>query len=251
MTCIVCSGPLPNSGVGSRGHKLKYCSEQCKLNKHRGQLITKQCEYCSNSFQVRDKNKLKRFCSELCSDRARKPRNEVLTKQCFCGKQFETSIIRQKFCSEECRYAWTMLNYVPAEPKTHFEYQCDWCSELIIRDKPLGGLKRYHPDCSKKAQTARMRIKTVKRQGITNPKLRMCHEDLLARDGNICYLCNEPIDYERYRRSYPNGAWIDHVESIFEKGAEADRLENLRLTHGKCNRAKWHKPLEEYLAESR
>lgn len=251
MTCIVCSGPLPNNGFGSRGHKLKYCSDKCKTDRYAGQLITKACEYCDNEFQVRDKNNLKRFCSELCSDRARKPRNPSLTKQCFCGVSFITKIIKQKFCSDECRYRWAMDNYVPAVPKESYEYQCDWCSETIVRNKPLGGKKRYHPDCSKKAETARMRIKTVKRQGVTNPKLRMCHEDLLERDGNICYLCNEPINYEKYRRSYPNGAWIDHVESIFANGAEADRLENLRLTHGKCNRAKWATPLEEYLAKSR
>jgi 5-methylcytosine-specific restriction endonuclease McrA len=79
----------------------------------------------------------------------------------------------------------------------------------------------------------------------------MCHEDLLERDGNICYLCNEPIDYEKYRRSYPYGAWIDHVIPIDAIGAAAETMENMRLTHGKCNRAKWATPLEEYLAKSR
>lgn len=215
--------------------------------------VYKSCPVCGETFLVSIRNNLKIYCSNKCGDKARKPRNPILHKQCLvCATEFDTPVIKQKFCSSECRYQWTLDNYVSPEPKSHYEYQCDWCGEQIIRSTPLGGVKRYHqPECSKRAKTASMRIKTVKRQGLTNPKLRMCHEDLLERDGNICYLCNEPIDYEKYRRSYPNGAWIDHVESIFEKGAEADRMENLRLTHGKCNRAKWATPLEEYLAKSR
>lgn len=215
--------------------------------------VSKPCPICGTYFSVSIRNTLKVYCSNKCGDKARKPRNPILHKQCLvCNKEFDTPVIKQKYCSSECRYQALLDNYVPPEPKTHFEYQCDWCGEAIIRSTPLGGVKRYHqPECSKRAETARMRIKTVKRQGLTTPYLRTCHEDLLERDGNICYLCNEPIDYAKYRRSYPNGAWIDHVESINEKGEEADRYENLRLTHGKCNRAKWATPLEEYLAKSR
>lgn len=252
MTCVVCGGLLPNGGFGSRGHKLKYCSKICMGVKFSGKLVTKHCAVCNAPFEVRDKNTLKVYCTDECGEKVRRPNKPVLTKDCLsCKKPFITSMSKRKFCSDECRYQHGLDSYVSPTPKTHYEYECDWCKETIIRTTHLGGSKRYHPECASKAKIARYRLKTLKRQGITDAKLRMCHEDLLARDGNICYLCEEPIDYERYRRSYPNGAWIDHVESLHDNGAQADRIENLRLTHGKCNLAKGKSTLEEYRAKSR
>lgn len=115
------------------------------------------------------------------------------------------------------------------------------CGEKIIRSIPLGGKKRYHPDCAKKSQQANYRKKTVKRQGIVKPAY-IWHELVLETYGFICYLCDSPIDMKLPRTS-KRGATIDHVVPISRGGA--DELENLRLVHWECNNRKSNKLVEE------
>lgn len=49
---------------------------------------------------------------------------------------------------------------------------------------------------------------------------------LIRRDGMVCQLCLEPIDTL-------DDATIDHIQPLSKGGT--DRIDNLRLTHARCN----------------
>ena len=193
------------------------------------------------------------YCSLKCRQsadwqRRRESRlNPLRVEQCGnCHQFFETRIIKQKYCSEECRLTGyrtiASVRWHKENPKPEiYIYDCDLCAEPIERPKPLGGRKRYHPDCAVIAQQARYRKKTVKRQSTTKPSGAWV-EQILEAYGYICYLCNEPIDMKLPRTS-KRGATVDHVLPLSRGGS--DELENLRLTHWSCNRAKSNKLVEE------
>jgi 5-methylcytosine-specific restriction endonuclease McrA len=56
---------------------------------------------------------------------------------------------------------------------------------------------------------------------------------LLKRDGNLCWLCDEPIDFKAQPGS-SNAPTREHLLSQCHDGP--DRIENLVLCHGQCNR---------------
>lgn len=188
-------------------------------------------------------------CRSLASWRRRNiPRKTIQTKNCDqCGKAFETNRTNQRFCSYECRYdnrlgvmakQWAENNPRPEV----FVYDCDWCGLKIERDKPLGGIKRYHKgDCSKQAQDARYRAKTVKRQQAGVKPSRIVVEQLVAIHGAVCYLCTEPIDMTIPRTS-PMGATVEHIVPLSRQGT--DDFENLQLAHWICNIRKSNKLIE-------
>lgn len=50
-------------------------------------------------------------------------------------------------------------------------------------------------------------------------------EAVLARDGLICQLCNEPVE--------PDDVHLDHIHPV-SKGGQ-DTISNLQVTHSRCN----------------
>lgn len=60
------------------------------------------------------------------------------------------------------------------------------------------------------------------------------------RGGGICYLCGEPVEY--------NKMTLEHVIPKAKGGT--NKIENLRPAHGKCNFAKGSKDLEEFLSSN-
>jgi 5-methylcytosine-specific restriction endonuclease McrA len=89
----------------------------------------------------------------------------------------------------------------------------------------------YHPSCSKEAESARYRIKTVKRQKHTNP-YRISHEQVVREYGENCHICQKPIDLE-LPRTNRYGLTVDHVIPVSKGGT--DDLSNLRPAHWICN----------------
>lgn len=67
-------------------------------------------------------------------------------------------------------------------------------------------------------------MKCLKRKSKRAGKIRT----LLARDGNLCWLCGEPFANKSGRK--PS---LDHVIPRSKGGS--NRNENLRLAHGRCN----------------
>jgi len=89
----------------------------------------------------------------------------------------------------------------------------------------------YHPSCSKEAESARYRIKTVKRQKHTNP-YRISHEQVVRAYGDNCHICQKPIDLD-LPRTNRFGLTVDHVIPVSKGGT--DDLSNLRPAHWICN----------------
>jgi 5-methylcytosine-specific restriction endonuclease McrA len=59
----------------------------------------------------------------------------------------------------------------------------------------------------------------------------------------VCYLCGKPVDFS-LKPPHPLSPSIDHVIPI-DKGGSPDDIDNLRLAHRTCNRAKGVKLLKE------
>lgn len=58
-------------------------------------------------------------------------------------------------------------------------------------------------------------------------------ELIRARDGDLCWLCNQPIDF----KAAPNSAKAWSVEHLLPRSLGGpDRIENLVLCHPRCNR---------------
>jgi len=214
--CPNCGGEIPITRKGRMGRPALYCTRSC-----------------GRAFN--EKQRLARHLSG----------NPDYVRNCdACEIEFSTRIKAQRFCSYDCRqngYKVQTKLERDANRKSEFVYDCDMCGEKIIRSIPLGGKRRYHPDCAKKSQQANYRKKTVKRQGIVKPAY-IWHELVLETYGFICYLCDSPIDMQLPRTS-KRGATIDHVVPISRGGV--DELENLRLVHWECNNRKSNKLVEE------
>jgi 5-methylcytosine-specific restriction endonuclease McrA len=58
-------------------------------------------------------------------------------------------------------------------------------------------------------------------------------ERLVARDGDLCALCDRPLDHAADHRTDPSGTTIDHVVRCIDGGSDDDA--NLQLAHRQCN----------------
>jgi 5-methylcytosine-specific restriction endonuclease McrA len=214
----------------------------------------RNCELCGQAFELVAKAHRRRFCSSVCLrissyGREREARRKPVTsKLCvYCGTEFESAGTKQSFCSADCRNLnnrerasnrWRELNPQP----TMYEFVCDRCGSAIVRDSYLspGRYGRFCESCRLERKAARYRKKTVRRQGVAKPAT-IYFDDVLARDGAVCWLCNDAIDLSLLRTSRM-GATLDHVIPISKGGA--DSLDNLRLAHWICNNKKSNKIVE-------
>lgn len=62
------------------------------------------------------------------------------------------------------------------------------------------------------------------------------YSTVLERDGYVCYLCEKCVE--------PDDVHMDHVIPLSKGGRHS--IDNLRVTHSKCNLAKGVKSLDEY-----
>lgn len=257
MKCLTCNTPLPERGIRRGGHQ-KYCSVVCR-NRAYGKPCNTYSDTCLNCNAPNPQTRIGRtgrptnYCSITCrrSHDWQKQKSQLILNvpdrivNCdSCGTVFTTRRKAQRFCSYDCRqsdYRFAGFAKRAESKKTVFEYECDLCKELIIRYSPLGGHKRYHPECSKIAEQARYRKKTVKRQSNAKPS-GVYVEQLIERDGYLCYLCQEPIDMKVPRTS-KRGATVDHVIPLSRGGS--DEMDNLKLAHWICNNKKSNKLVEE------
>lgn len=222
LKCLQCGDPVLITRIGNRGRQAKYCSTRCR--------------YAYGAEQARLRH------LELNPDYQRNCEH--------CDKPFTTRLSAQRYCSNDCRLAlapskaslrWRANNPEPGP----VDYDCSMCGIKVTKSKKLSGVAIKHgvycDDCRVIAQQARYRKKTVRRQSSAKPS-GVWVEKILEAYGYICYLCNEPIDMKLPRTS-KRGATVDHVIPLSKGGS--DELENLRLTHWTCNRAKSNKLVEE------
>ena len=193
--------------------------------------------------QVNKPGNPKRYCSRQHASAygySQKPKAQILVKTCnWCDERFETNRKQAKFCKKACRYAMSAAIKAKATFAQHaanprrFDFDCDRCGQIVLTDKHVtrGKYGRYCRNCSLVKRRESYRIKTAKRQKITNP-IRISADVIIERDGNVCHLCDGEIDLSLPRNSR-FGATIDHVVPVSKGGA--DTLENMRLAHWICN----------------
>lgn len=241
INCAECGAGINRKSTLERRVKA-FCNADCRSKFYGTRKVSRACLFCSAPFICNESNELKKYCSQECGHKARK--NKVKTeRQCVtCSKPFATAFDHQRFCSTVCRLADRFVRvYGERSKPTQYTSTCAWCNEAIVKDTPFYHPTHYHRDCAKKAERARYRLKTIKRQGASTG-IRISVDELAERDGFICYLCNGQVDMTVPRLS-PNGATVDHIVPISRGGL--DTLENIKLTHWKCNRAKGAKLIEE------
>jgi len=148
-----------------------------------------------------------------------------------------------RFCSIDCRkdLALTKRQWPRAWNRDleQWESDCQECGTFVSKQTAFGKIIRCDT-CRGKAQQAVNRLKNTKRRGM-QMKGRVTVEQLVRRDGAVCYLCDEVIDLT-IPRNQPLGATVDHVMPRSRGGH--DTLDNVKLAHWICNLRKSDKLIE-------
>jgi 5-methylcytosine-specific restriction endonuclease McrA len=168
-----------------------------------------------------------------------------------CGKVFIAAGNLRRYCSKDCRAIATrskqleesrqyFANLYPNGMKNKI---CRWCNQpMQVSAKRSYAGRLYHPDCSKEAERARYRIKTVKRQSKLIKPSRLAADEVFRTYGPNCHICQSPID-PLLPRTSKQGLTVDHVIPLSRGGS--DNIENLRPAHWSCNNRKSDKLPEE------
>ena len=114
-------------------------------------------------------------------------------------------------------------------------------------DKENRDKRRVHEEKYKKSNPDKVREwrrrsnrkrKALKRNNGHEP---YSEQNVLDKYGKMCHICQTPIDLSAPRQSgrvgWQKGLQIDHLYPLSKGGS--DTLENVRPSHGKCNRTKW------------
>ena len=252
MKCVTCGADLPPKPKGQRGRQRKYCDRNCNpfIYKPKGAGLS-HCQVCGKELaNIKPTGRPRRNCSRLCRGRAHPKRKPAITKSCaYCKKSFESPHPQHRFCCNECRTAQQSLenkrkwqrkqeNKFPNRQKTS---TCGWCGEPRTFKIGESVSNAYHPECRKEAQSARYRIKTVKRQSKTK-RWRISHQEIVRQYGDKCHICNKPIDLD-LPRTHTQGLTVDHLVPLSKGGT--DDMSNLRPAHWSCNMRKSDKLMEE------
>jgi hypothetical protein len=212
-----------------------------------------KCQVCGKALEdVGTRGRPKRNCSRKCSwiNSSKKHKRPKVKRACqVCHRDFETAIQTQRNCSKECRAkAQSVRASESFRTKQQAKYPdgtrttlCGWCGEERTFKIGESVVNAYHPNCSKEAERARYRIKTVKRQKHKNPN-RISHEQVVKEHGSTCHICNKEIDLSLPRTS-KLGLTLDHVMPLSKGGT--DTMDNLRPAHWLCNIRKSNKLPEE------
>lgn len=222
--CAVCGEQFK---VAGRGRRKKTCSDDCHLKRLRAKDRTRQatftwqtvrtCIWCFKDFMPGT------HCDLLCS------------KQCKQGRMNQ----QKRFtCMDRCELPLCKCGRPATPPKEKRHRQkslgrsktCDRCRAQKLREADLG----------------RGQHKSSFRRSVVKNGEKIRTNDLVARDGFDCQICNIVIDWakRRERKWWPS---LDHVIPISKGGQHT--LDNTRMVHLGCNMKKGAR-LEEYAEAS-
>lgn len=222
--CVVCGEQFEIVG---RGRKRKTCSADCGQYLRRAKDLIgrprftwktiRVCVWCFNEFMPGTHKDL--LCSKQCKQgrAVHKIRFDLMDRcklpLCKCG--------RAATPPKEKRHRQSSLG----RSKT-----CDRCRAQKVREADLG----------------RGQHKSSFRRSVVKNGEKIRTNDLVARDGFDCQICNIVIDWakRRERKWWPS---LDHVIPISKGGPHT--LNNTRMVHLGCNMKKGAR-LEEYAEAS-
>jgi hypothetical protein len=268
MKCWTCQAPLPPRKPGP-GRRQRYCSPRCRPRPRRAAQVRRgtvhRCGVCAAQFcRLREAaGPQPRYCSDACRNRrppaTRRRKNAYKAEkynidatqrwhrargqviECrYCGSLFcelrRASGRRRTFCSRACLDNWYSP---PALPAT---YLCSKCGD------PIRGTTKYpRAYCSAQCKRALRNDRRLNRELLLA---------LLARDGNECWICGEPIDHGVCAPDRM-AATSDHVVPLSnplwrDKSLDPHAETNLRAAHLGCNASRGNRvTLEEQLASGR
>lgn len=121
-TCKRCGKPLTKQQITSKN---TYCSVRCATQAAMEEKPVEKayCLECGRELSRRQILLGNKTCSKSCAKRFRDKANlpepsTTYKKRCrHCGKEFETSNKRMKFCSDECRQIENTLNNIDAKKR--------------------------------------------------------------------------------------------------------------------------------------
>src|SRR5439155_23346164 len=171
----------------------EFCTRKCRgqnyyqLHRKNGRPPQQACAHCGHDFEPSSKRQ--RFCSRKCQaanyaennrekvtaskrgwkQRHRKPLQVKACALARCGKDFETRISQQKFCSEECREKDHYIRHrqrYDAYSKQYRERHPEWAKEAAKRSYRRHKTKRnaesrQRYDEAKKERADAKRLKNV------------------------------------------------------------------------------------------
>lgn len=262
MNCVTCNKRLPLSSYDLIDMRRKYCSKECRPKPPLKAEHPTNCLQCQAPLdQTRKAGQPRKYCGRECKElatlvRLRAKRQRQLSCD-ECHKEFMAAGETRRFCSKNCRLENArkakseevrlyFANLYPDGIKTKV---CRWCNQpMEVLAKKSYAARLYHPDCSKEAERARYRIKTVKRQNKLVKPSRLAADEVVRTYGSNCHICEQPIDPSLPRTS-KLGLTVDHVIPLSKGGP--DTIDNLRPAHWSCNNRKSDKLPEELNAQSR
>lgn len=262
--CVICVQPLPK-------FKTRYCSDGCrrqanivragKGDEHPHGLLTKICTVCGREFQTYKSRQL--TCSADCSEERRKQLGNERNRKRYAKKARAAGIrsmedihaqslerktqiaaeraVRQEERQKEINARREERARIKAENIAYWQNFrerriCECCGEEYIAKHPLS---KY---CSDKCgRQFRKQQRKDRYAGIMADK-NITLKRLAKRDGDICQICGERVDwFDKIRTEktvicgdmYPS---IDHIYPISKGGVHS--WDNVQLAHRKCNTLK-------------
>ena len=230
------------------------------------------CNICGKEFTGRKK----KYCSQECTDEARRIRNrerwreqnpdwnKEVSKTCeYCGENFTvaTRYKHAKYCSDECRQMsknkyGTANDYLEAmkptwdkqnkqsqkrkeeeKQKKIRDVKCNVCGTRSETSQP--NQKTCSQECSRRWKNRR-KDKRINKNNIVDRDITLA--TLYKRDKGYCYICGELTDksdvvkHKTYSVVGDRYPSIDHVIPLSRGGKHS--WDNIRLACHKCNSIK-------------
>ena len=224
------------------------------------------CQTCGMSFESVGRTRRKKYCSDKCLNRrGRKDKTTSITKERFvwkvprtcvwCFNEFMPGTHSDLLCSRQCKQG-RAVHKVRFDLMDRCELPLCKCGRPATppkwkrhRQKSLGRSKtcdRCRAQKLREADLGRGQHKSSFRRSVVKNGEKIRTNDLVARDGFDCQICNIVIDWakRRERKWWPS---LDHVIPISKGGQHT--LDNTRMVHLGCNMKKGAR-LEEYAEAS-
>lgn len=245
------------------GRKKKYCSESCRYDyRNENKKHKKRCKNCNVIFMSR--NSEQRFCNKKCA--AYFIQNKSKLNNCsYCENKFKSKI-RQKFCSDKCKYLFykkrefsdrrckecnKKLNHYQRiycskkcmndSVRIH-SYKCDYCHNKFTGQKDRAN-KFCSRECFYKAIGANPKefkynsyltdassIKRAKYYRVRYEKIELL--EVFERDQWKCGICHEKVDNSIV---WPDkkSVSLDHIIPLSKGGTHT--YDNVQCSHLGCN----------------
>lgn len=223
--------------------------------------VTKVCENCGNSFNVRPYKQYQRFCSFAC--RKAKAEEAHAEKTCEnCGTKFTVTRKREltrRFCSKKCTSAYEAIHGRPAAQVTPIEFKCQQCGKpFFYKQAYLTEYRKKYakdpPYCSRECAAIGRRLSDADWQvnciqcgkpmpiqrrpgGTVNRQKRLCSTECRSAFRRMAYQTKRP-DQQPTKRIAQNG----YVRMIIPgKNGEPSRdvFEHRYVMEQKIGRALW------------